>query len=260
MKKFILNRAFCSSVQLSGSDFHYLARVRRLGPGDVFNAVFSDSTEAQLTVVSVSHDALLAECLPLPKAAVPSIPPIYLFQALPKGAKMDLIVRQAAEAGVTEIAPFISEHSAPEAGKEKTGRWKRIIREARQQSGSSIETTVRDTCCLDELLKYWEELNIPEKSGAGIVLHQDPLEPGTFHDYLSNTPGFVAVAVGPEGGFSPAEAGRFMAAGFRPLALGGTILRTETAALYGVAAIRTLLTESASWLLKKNLPRSRGEE
>jgi 16S rRNA (uracil1498-N3)-methyltransferase len=65
---------------------------------------------------------------------------------------------------------------------------------------------------------------------------------------IRSLPGFVALAVGPEGGFSPREVSLFMAAGFRPLLMGNTILRTETAALYGTAAIRIILLESKAWM------------
>jgi 16S rRNA (uracil1498-N3)-methyltransferase len=83
------------------------------------------------------------------------------------------------------------------------------------------------------------------------VLHQEPLAKGTFHNYLDNSPDFAALAVGPEGGFSPRELSLFLAAGFRPLVMGNTILRTETAALYGTAALRIILLESESWTLKE---------
>jgi len=85
---------------------------------------------------------------------------------------------------------------------------------------------------------------------VGILLHQEPLEKGTFHEYLGYDPDFVALAVGPEGGFSPREVSLFLAAGFRPLLMGNTILKTETAALYATAAMRIILLESESWSLK----------
>ena len=81
----------------------------------------------------------------------------------------------------------------------------------------------------------------------GIFLHQEPLEKGSFHGYLGNKPDLTALAVGPEGGFSPAEVYMFLEAGFKPLILGNTILRTETAALYGTAALRIILLESEAW-------------
>jgi 16S rRNA (uracil1498-N3)-methyltransferase len=167
---------------------------------------------------------------------------------------MDLIVRQAAEGGVTEIVPFISAYSVPQP--EDSGgrleRWRRIIREARQQSGSGIATTARDPLAFGALLGYWEELRGKHERPLGILIHQAPLENGSFHRYLDKRPDVVVFAVGPEGGFAPEEVSRCMAAGFKPLTMGGTILRTETAALYAQAAIRIILVESSLWILKKN--------
>jgi 16S rRNA (uracil1498-N3)-methyltransferase len=163
--------------------------------------------------------------------------------------------------------PFESEFSAARIKPgmdEKLRRWERIIREARQQSGSVIPTAVREPCTVDGALGRWAALKQQHPRGVGILLHQEPLaspesplEQGTFHDYLYNNPEFVVTAVGPEGGFSPGEAGRFIAEGFKPLVMGSTILRTETAALYAVAAVRIILLENASWTPRAHQCKSR---
>jgi len=226
-------------------------------------AVLPDGTETEFTVHSVTDETLIACCSSVHEnCSGNSTPllPVYLFQALPKAVKMDLIVRQAAEVGIFKIIPFVSEFSQikfsdGKAGgrvfSEKQTRWDRIIKEARQQSGSEVPTSIGDFLDFDGVLEYWENLKNEQPGGTGILLHQNPLEPGTFHDYLVISPRFVVLAVGPEGGFSPEEANRFVSAGFKPLVMGNTVLRTETAALYGAAAIRTILSERASWLLKK---------
>jgi 16S rRNA (uracil1498-N3)-methyltransferase len=175
------------------------------------------------------------------------IPPIILFQALPKSDKMDLIVRQAAESGITEIVPFVSEFSVAKAnaGGQKFLRWERIIKEARQQSGSRIETALSQPLTTDGLFDYWNEL---KKEGAlGFLFHHLGLEQKSLHGYLSNNPKIVALAIGPEGGFSDKEVFCFLEHGFKPLTLGNTVLRTETAALYCTAAVRILLLERNSW-------------
>jgi len=255
LKKFIVESAPDSqgNFRFSGKDFHYLARVRRMRPGSAMEAVLPGGAEACLTVLSLTGNTIVAgRAVPAP-AEICRLPPFYLFQALPKGAKMDLIVRQAAEAGIFRIVPFFSEYSQIRVSREeKQGRWERIIKEARQQSGSSVPTSIGEPLDLDGLLEYWKKISAEVPGGTGILLHQNPLEPGTFHDYLDISPSFVVLAVGPEGGFSPEEAGKFVSAGFRPLVMGNTVLRAETAALYGIAAIRTILSERASWLLKKN--------
>jgi 16S rRNA (uracil1498-N3)-methyltransferase len=257
-------------IRLYGKDYHYLVRVRRLKGGSVFRALLPGGAETPVEVLSTVDGILIGRCVEGggEKTAGVSLPPVILFQGLPRGAKMDLIVRQAAEGGVSEIVPFESEFSAvkikPKPGMdEKLRRWERIIREARQQSGSVIPTAVREPCTMDGLLGRWAELK-RQRRGVGILLHQEPLaspegdlEQGTFHEYLYNEPEFVVVAVGPEGGFSSAEAARFMAEGFKPLVMGTTILRTETAALYAVAAVRIILLENSSWALKARQRKSR---
>jgi 16S rRNA (uracil1498-N3)-methyltransferase len=261
MKQFILPALPDSDgcVRITGGDFHYLSRVRRLRPGDVFDALFPGGEWAQVRVVSLADGCLIGKRVFLDGAAAAGtacerapLPLLVLFQALPKGAKMDLIIRQAAEGGVTEIVPFISAYSVsrPDDSGGRLERWRRIIREARQQSGSLIATGVREPASFDAVLGYWEELRGKYERPVGLLIHQDPLEQGAFHEYLDKRPDLAVFAVGPEGGFSPEEVSRCMAAGFKPLTMGTAVLRAETAALYAQAAIRIILLESASWMPK----------
>ncbi|MDR0472628.1 MAG: 16S rRNA (uracil(1498)-N(3))-methyltransferase [Treponema sp.] len=260
MKQFLLSSLPGADgiVRLGENDYHYLARVRRLKAGSVLKAVLPNGEKTELSILSVSDAEILGQCKSLKDSAQKVLPgdarypQLILFQGLPKSARMDLIVRQAAESGITVVAPFFSAYStAKNAGEEKNRRWERIVKEARQQSGSPIPTSVRHPCSFDGILDYWKELKESQPRTAGILLHQEPLAEGTFHDYLYNDPPQVILAVGPEGGFSQEEACRFMSEGFKPLVMGSTILRTETAALYGAAVVRIILMERASWTLKQ---------
>jgi 16S rRNA (uracil1498-N3)-methyltransferase len=256
MKRFILPREpqGDGTIRLSGEDYHYLIRVRRLAAGEAFPALLPGGAETLVRVCSVDGGVLTGVCGPAGEAdGPPNLPPIFLFQALPKGGKMDLIVRQAAEGGVAEIVPFVSEHSVSRPGGgagNRLGRWDRIVKEARQQSGSRTATAVRPPLDLEGLSAYWEELRGRYPKALGLLFHQSPLEQASLHSYLSINPEIVVLVIGPEGGFSPAEVSRFLAAGFKPLTMGDTVLRTETAALYGAAAIRIILLESDWWLPK----------
>ena len=191
-------------------------------------------------------------------ASRPPLPPVILFQALPKGPRMDLIVRQAAEGGLAEVVPFVSEHTVPRIGAGESGggpenrvrRWEKIIREARQQSGSSSVSSVSPPLGMEELFGYWGRLRAGRRALA-LLIHETPLAKCGFHGYLETVPELVVMAGGPEGGFSPREAASFMDAGFKPVTLGNTILRAENAALYSIAVVRTLIFARHTWTMKK---------
>jgi 16S rRNA (uracil1498-N3)-methyltransferase len=237
-------------IRLYEKDYHYLVHVRRLKTGMCFDAILPGGAEALVRILSTVDNILIGECLGGMEKQPSPIPPIALFQGLPRGSKMDLIVRQAAEGGVSVVAPFESEYSEVKLDKDSGGkikRWERIVKEARQQSGSSVETKILPPRDINAIFEYWQSIKTDYRRPLGILLHQDPLDAGTFHGYLSKDPDFVALAVGPEGGFSPGEVSLFLAAGWKPLLMGNTILRTETAALYGVAVIRMTLLESKAW-------------
>jgi 16S rRNA (uracil1498-N3)-methyltransferase len=247
------------TVQLTGEEFHYLANVRRVRSGDILDCRLPSGAPAVLLIKYVEKKALIAECTlksksseNCPKSVFPAI---ILFQSMVKGMKMDLIVRQAGEAGVTDIAPFYSGRSTPrhtadsvvDSDTERCRRWRRILIEARQQSGSSIATSVRPPMKSDELFNYWEQLKNQYEKSLALLVHEIPLAKSGFHKYLDKVPELIVLAVGPEGGFSQAEADDFMDAGFKPVTLGDTILRAESAALYSVAVVRTLIFERCMW-------------
>jgi 16S rRNA (uracil1498-N3)-methyltransferase len=259
MKQYILNKLPDRNgrVRLEGGDYRYLARVRRLVPGEYFPALLPGGDEVVVRVCSVDKNTLVGEIAAGTGTAAgpetdPALPPIILFQALPKGDKMDLIVRQAAEGGLAEIIPFVSEFStARKSGGRKFSRWERIIKEARQQSGSAAQTAVREPVPAGGIFSCWEQVKTRYPGVIGLLFHHIPLANDSLHGYLGNgQPAAVVLAVGPEGGFSPVEAERFTAAGFRPYTIKGAILRTETAALYAVAAVQILLAERDSWETK----------
>ncbi|MCL2600649.1 MAG: 16S rRNA (uracil(1498)-N(3))-methyltransferase [Treponema sp.] len=259
-------------VSLEGGDYRYLVRVRRLAPGEFFPALLPDGSRVRIRVRSVGNSVLVGEVAQDPEAppgttglppgnrAGPALPPIVLFQAIPKGDKMDVVVRQAAECALAQIVPFESEFSDVRiggTGGQKFSRWERIIKEARQQSGSMTATAICRPVTADGLFDRWEKIRAERPGTVGLLFHHLPLAdagPGdagagsaSLHRYLGMDPQAVVLAIGPEGGFSPGEVERFLSAGFRPFTIGDTILRTETAALYAHAAIRILLLERDSW-------------
>jgi 16S rRNA (uracil1498-N3)-methyltransferase len=257
MKQFILNNEpdRDNTVRLEDDDYRYLVRIRRLAVGEYFPARLPDGKETLVQIISINKNSLKGKCVEAASNSVAlgqSEPAsIILFQAMPKSDKMDIIVRQAAETGIKEIVPFISEFSVAKANisEQKYLRWEKIIKEARQQSGSAVTTVIHRPLTAKLLFEYWNKLK--EKGGIGLLFHHLPLEKASLHSYLNINPSIVVPVIGPEGGFSDIEVSCFLENGFKPLTFGDTILRTETAALFAVAAIRILLWEKNSWELKK---------
>ena len=162
--------------------------------------------------------------------------PITLLQALPKGDKFDLVLQKGTELGVTTFMPVIAERSIPSlpADREtaRRQRWERIVSEAARQSRRSVLPRLASlrslasavSACQEELrLFFWEEESRP----LAAVLPASP-------------PTGAAILIGPEGGFSAAEASIARAAGFQPVHLGPRILRSETAGFTATAILQYL--------------------
>lgn len=234
-----------SVVELRGKEFHYLARVRRVAAGERLAALDGGQrlvlevreVDAERLVLAVIEDRVLAS----------SGPKIVLFPFLLKGRKLDDVVRQACEAGVSAIVPVEGDHcvsrtDGEEDGAKKALRWAAIAKEAAQQSGNVRVCEVHAPVSSRTLADTWGE-------GPLLFFHQTPLDKGSLHRYLSPRPETVGLIVGPEGGLSAAEVERFQAQGAHPVWLGPFVLRAETASLYAVAAVNTILQESLEWTI-----------
>ena len=189
---------------------------------------------------------------PLP--AMPAdFPRIVLFQWILKGPKMDQVIRQATETGVSAIVPVLGARCVARDDGDasaRAGRWARIVREARQQSGSPIATVVTAPVAVAGIASVWGDIATAGNARA-LVLTEAPLARKTLHEYLDMNVGIVALATGPEGGMTGEELVELERAGFSAVHFRTNILRAETAALYGIAAAQSAITESEKWQLKE---------
>ncbi|GHV22235.1 ribosomal RNA small subunit methyltransferase E [Spirochaetia bacterium] len=234
-------------LHICGSYYHYFVHVLRYKTGDTFTGGLPDGSKISLYIKNITQDTLVVQICSQ-KYAAESEPSckISLFQSLPKGEKLDLIVRQATEVGVCKIYPFVSEHSLPRNIAEinkRLPRLQRIINAAREQSGSVVDTKIYPAATFGKILENWRGIQLAEPLSLGILLYEAAENTSGFHDLLSGDINHVAIAIGPEGGFSEKEAAAFIESGFKPIKIRGNILRTETAALYAEAIVKTLFME-----------------
>jgi 16S rRNA (uracil1498-N3)-methyltransferase len=233
-------RSAGQQLELTGDDYHYLARVLRLRPGDTVPAMDEAGTRWIAALLSDDGVRLLVRVDPMHTPHV-TLPAITVYQAIPKGRKLDEPLRQLVQAGVTRICPIVTERTIvrAEGGSARLDRWRRIAREAVQQSGAERPAEVVEPLPLRDVRAADRALSL--------FLHTEPLAQTTLHGYLGDTPSVVELVVGPEGGFSESEIDTLRAAGFSSLWLGPQVLRTESAALFAVAAVRILVLERAHW-------------
>lgn len=199
-----------------------------------------------------------------------------LLQFVPRPQKFEQIVRQAVECGVKYIVPVFGEYSekssiqALSASGNKKERIDRIIKEARQQSGSPVDSIVTEAMTLEQAVEFVHGgkacLAADETSGAderaggversaaldkssstqqstlGFVLSERDEGSVKISEVLAKNPEVkrIAIACGSEGGISPKEVEFLCKKGlFLPVHFSVNILRCETAALYGIAAVQT---------------------
>ncbi len=215
-------------ITVTGEDARHITAVLRMKTGDLLLLSDGEGTDYTVKIARAGRAEITAEIMSRTRRES-GYPLITLGQGLPKSDKMDFIVQKATELGVTDIAPLITERTIVKIKDEKkrTIRWQKIAREAAMQSNRPDIPKVETIRQLSDFLRT---LN-PE---PGILLLL-PWEEGTIpvKNVLRGASGIkrIIVLIGPEGGFSPAEAAIAEEKGFRPVSLGPNILRTETAAV-----------------------------
>ncbi len=169
-----------------------------------------------------------------------SLPHITIAQGVPKGQKMDFVVEKLTELGAASIIPLQSERTiVSDVSPNKLERWRRLAKSAAQQCGRNDIPQIEDPLALRDLLARFSDYDLvllPWELAEGAPLRE------TLPTLLSEMQR-VLVLIGPEGGFSHAEAEAARSAGAQLVSLGSRILRTETAGLVALAVI-AYVTES----------------
>ncbi|MDD5383148.1 MAG: 16S rRNA (uracil(1498)-N(3))-methyltransferase [Candidatus Margulisbacteria bacterium] len=218
---------------ITGADVHHIRDVLRLkigdklelsdGAGKIYEARISQIKKTEIICgIIASHQA---ESEPLAK--------VTLAQALPKGQKMDFVIEKGVELGVDRIIPVVTERTIGK--KAKLDRWRKLAKEAAEQSGRAIIPEISPPASFDEVLKMQPDFDLA-------LIPWELEKDNSLKEILSsskaqNTNYKILILIGPEGGFSHQEIDQAKAAGFQSVSLGKRILRTETAGLAALAAI-----------------------
>ncbi|MCM1308199.1 MAG: 16S rRNA (uracil(1498)-N(3))-methyltransferase [Butyrivibrio sp.] len=224
-------------IIIDGGDVNHIRNVLRMKPGERLTVSGGDNADYLCAIRELDGERIVLDILEKSAADKELDARIYLFQGLPKGDKMELIVQKCVELGVYEIIPVAMKRSVVRLdGKKaeaKTARWQAISESAAKQSGRSAVPKVCEPMTFEQALEYAAEADIklmPYELARGMEATREAVE--AVHKGMN-----VAVFIGPEGGFEADEAEAAKERGAVPVSLGRRILRTETAGLAVMAVL-----------------------
>ncbi len=231
------DRFFCPDppvgdrLALGGDEAHHLARVRRVGVGEVVEVFDGRGFATRAEVVALGRDRveLVAVGDPLPDRAAAIR--LTLATAVPKGERFDWLVEKATELGVSRLVPIVTDRSVVDPRAAKLDRLRRVVVEASKQSGRNR---------LMELAPPSPWAAVVADRGDPVRLLAHPVGVPARDWPLVRRGGPATLAVGPEGGFTGEEVEEALAAGWLAVSLGETLLRVETAGLAGCATLLAL--------------------
>lgn len=223
-----------NAFNITGSDCNHIKNVLRMGVGDTLliscggasHLCEIDSIEGESVTAKIIEENYQSGELPVN---------IHLFQGLPKGDKLELIIKKCVELGVSTVTPTEMTNCVvklePKKKESKVVRWQSIAEAAAKQSKRSVIPTVNGVLSFKEMLEKIRNMDlflVPYENKDGMAATKEALS--QIRAGMN-----IGILIGPEGGFNEKEVAEAMAAGGVPISLGKRILRTETAAIAAVA-------------------------
>jgi len=225
-------------LSLEGDEHRHLARSARVRKGETVRLFDGEGHRVLARIESVGRDRTVVAVLEResPEEAGPAL---VLAQALVPAKKMEFILEKASEIGISAFVPIETARSlraSAERSDRKTERWARIAREAAKQCKAVTVPAVHSPLRLRDWLGSPGEgrrIFLSERGGTPLRdILLDPGNPGGRPE-----PAAAVLAIGPTGGWTEGEERELREAGFEAASLGRRILKSETAALAGVAMI-----------------------
>ncbi len=222
------------AVEIGGADAHKIEHVLRLNLGDRIVVIDSTARTFSAAIASLGRVVLANVVEEIAQERDAPALRVDVAQAVPKGNRMDFVIEKGSELGAETFLPFYSERTVGRAvGPEKIARWQRIARSAALQCGRKSVPNVLEPVPFERLVTRFGDYD-------AVLFAWELAGPQPLHRRLAEalpSSGRALVIVGPEGGFTHAEAELARDRGAAMLWLGPRVLRTDTAALVLLAVI-----------------------
>lgn len=226
-------------VTLTGSDVNHIKNVLRMKAGEKIR-VSSGGEDFFCSIAEIGEDFVQADILDEEAVRTELPSEIYLFQALPKGDRMETVIEKAVELGVHEIIPVAMKYCVVRLDEKKAAnkirRWQAIAESAAKQSKRSIIPKIHSVMSYKDALEYARQCEInlvPYENERGMLATKeafDRVEPGKR----------ISIIIGPEGGFAQEEIDA-VREDMQVISLGKRILRTDTAGICVMSMLMCML-------------------
>jgi 16S rRNA (uracil1498-N3)-methyltransferase len=219
-------------ITLDADEAHHARDVLRLGVGTAVEVFDDEGRVAGATLTTCDRDAVVARVEQVEMARTNRFG-WTIASAVPKGDRAEWMIEKLSELGTGAFVPLATARSVvlPE-GKNKRERWQRIAIESAKQSRRA------GVMRIGELTRLERAIVAP---GWYLSTAADAVPVDVAVEKISADASHLTLFIGPEGGWTDEELSRFAAAGLTPVALTGTILRVETAAVTAAAIVAAVL-------------------
>ena len=233
MPRFFTQTISAEGGIISGDDAKHISRVLRMKVGELLTACDTKGYDYDCLIESLSDREVSLRVLEVrPSQSEPDVR-VILYQAMPKGDKLELIIQKAVELGVDSITPVMTRRcvSKPDSKSmaKKLERYNRIALEAAKQSGRG---KVPQVCPILDLPQALDEM---AQTSCPILFYENATAPAK--QVIDGAGKEIAVLIGSEGGFDESEVELAIQKGCQVLSLGKRILRCETAPLAALSII-----------------------
>lgn len=218
-------------IDIVGSDVNHLKNVLRCKTGDSLLISSGDNVDYRCTISDMTKEYIRARIDSAEDKARELPAEVYLYQGLPKGDKMEMIIQKMTELGVAGIIPVSMKRSVvkldTKKAEAKVKRWNAIAESAAKQSKRSVIPEVFPVMDFDRAIEQaaaCEVKLLPYECADGMLRTKQIISGLKAGER-------VAILIGPEGGFDLEELELAGKAGWTVITLGSRILRTETAGM-----------------------------
>lgn len=239
MQRYFVNVFEGTRFFISEGDLHHIVKVMRYHVGDEIFCV-NNGKSAKCKIEEITDEQVVAVVVEWEEGTVELPVHVTIANGLPKGDKLEWIIQKGTELGCAEFIPFAASRSVvkwdEKKGSKKVERWKKIAKEAAEQSHRQMVPNISTPISFKTLI------GLAKNYDQKLIAYEEDAKQGESSELFSCLSSIekdqsILFVFGPEGGLAKEEVALLKEAGFRSCGLGPRILRTETAPLYVLSAV-----------------------